>query len=299
MRLYFHADSDSLFWDEFCSDPYTDDVTDEPRFRHAAKLRGIKEPPEVTSVLNAEPKKTFTMADAITQSYKTWERKPADIYPTPVDATESIIDVIKVMSKKFEEEHGRPIKTIWEPACGDGRLARVLEHHGYTVIATDLREYSGYGQGGLDFLNEDPLKKWGWDIGEIDLIVTNPPFSLSVEFVRKALSITPYCIMLVKQSYYNTANRYDFFSELRPTLFLPITWRLAFLEEERGKSPLMDCAWLIWAGEKQSDSCAFEPIKRKKYPGYARKGIKASMRILEGEFDALANALQGFKLKDG
>jgi len=55
----------------------------------------------------------------------------------------------------------------------------------------------------------------------------------------------------------------------------------------------------LGAGEKQSDSCAFEPIKRKKYPGYARKGIKASMRILEGEFDALANALQGFKLNDG
>ena len=291
MRLYFASESDALWWDEFCSDPTSLDVTDEPRFRHAAKLRGLIEP-EVTSVIEARSPEPHTMANAIVQSYKKWERKAADIYPTPVDATESIIQLIKAMSKAFEEEHGRPIKRIWEPACGDGRLARVLEWHGYEVVSTDVRHHSGYGTGGIDFLNSDPLE-FGWDIGEIDMIVTNPPFSLSVEFVRKSLAITPYVIMLVKQNYYNTQNRYGFFHDKRPGMFIPITWRLAFLEEERGKSPLMDCAWAVWGPCFEPDLCAFEPILRTKYPGYKQKGVKACLDILCGELDMLGEAMRG------
>jgi len=35
---------------------------------------------------------------------------------------------------------------IWEPACGDGAISRVLEAAGYQVISTDLID-RGYGQG--------------------------------------------------------------------------------------------------------------------------------------------------------
>lgn len=302
MRLYFNPESDSLFWDEFCSDPFTQDVTDEERFRHAAKLRGLKEPELVSVVVDTEREKPIlpkmgSLAEAVVRSYQTWDRKPSDVYPTPVDGTESIIPLIQEMSKAFEEIHGRPIRRIWEPACGDGRLARVLEWHGYEVISTDIREYSGYGQGGIDFLNHDPLIDFGWDIGEIDMVITNPPFSLSVEFVRKALTVTPWVIMLVKQNYYNTQNRYGFFKDKRPNFFLPLTWRLAFLEEERGKSPLMDCAWAVWGPCYDPDYCIMEPLLRIEYPGYAKKGVKALLRILEGEIDELAKVLQNLGVK--
>lgn len=297
MRLYFHPESDGLYWDEFVSDPFVEDVTDEPRFRHAAKLRGLKEPAEISVIVEPEKLKPIvpkarSVANAIIQSYKTWERKPADVYPTPVDGTESIIPLIEAMSAQFEAIHGRPIRRIWEPACGDGRLARVLEWHGYEVVSTDLREFSGYGQGGIDFLHGDPATDYGWDIGEIDMIVTNPPFNLSVEFVRRALAYTPFVIMLVKQNYYNTQNRYGFFQDARPNLFLPLTWRLAFLEEERGKSPLMDCAWAVWSPAMDQSLCAFEPVLRRKYPGYHRKGLAASVQIAEGEMSDLVQTLK-------
>ena len=38
--LAFGVCSEYFFWDEFHSDPFVDDVTDEPRFRKAAKERG-------------------------------------------------------------------------------------------------------------------------------------------------------------------------------------------------------------------------------------------------------------------
>ena len=55
---------------------------------------------------------------------------------------------------------------IWEPACGDGAMSRILEAAGHTVISTDLVD-RGYGRGGHDFLADHETMA--------DHIVTNPP----------------------------------------------------------------------------------------------------------------------------
>ena len=294
MRLWHHPESDALFVSsEWPNEGTCDDVTDDDKMRAAARIRGIKidelpplPEPEVTSTKG-------TFADAIVASYKKWERKPADLYPTPVNAVEAIIEMIKVLG----------VKRVWEPACGDGRIARVLEWHGIEVHGTDLREHTGYGQGGLDFLNDDPGEKWGWDVEgmKFDAIITNPPFSLARPFIEKALSIAPVVIMLVKQNYYNTDNRFDFFEGMRPSMFLPLTWRLAFLPE-RGKSPLMDCAWAVWIrdGEKLYDSdgrvvdaCLMQPVRKKVYPGYHGPGLISAVAALTEACDELATALRG------
>lgn len=304
MRLYYHPESDGLFWDEFCADPLCEDVTDEPRFRKSAKLRGLVDPPTISELIDGKINTPAGegFANAIVQSYRKWERKPADLYPTPVDGTESLIPALKAMKRP----DGTPIKRIWEPACGDGRLARVLEWHGFEVIATDLREYPGFGVGGLDFLNDDPLEKWGWDVGEIDAIVTNPPFSLAEEFIRRSLSITPNVAMLLKQTYWNVGGRSKgLWVEHMPDMELKMTWRLAFLMKERGNSPLMDCMWNVWCGDNAkaegSDRyCVTEPIPRLKYEGYAGIGVRSAVEVLEGEMDELAKAMASWldNLKD-
>ncbi|NBU58329.1 MAG: hypothetical protein EBS23_00835 [Betaproteobacteria bacterium] len=79
---------------------------------------------------------------------------PNEFYPTPPEATRALLSV-----EHFDGD-------IWEPACGDGRIAKVLERHGHPVVATDLYPY-GYGATGVDFLRErEPRAKH---------IVTNPP----------------------------------------------------------------------------------------------------------------------------
>jgi hypothetical protein len=56
---------------------------------------------------------------------------------------------------------------IWEPACGDGAISKVLETAGYRVVSTDLID-RGYGAGGHNFLKSTkPLAK---------NIITNPPY---------------------------------------------------------------------------------------------------------------------------
>lgn len=306
VRLYYHPESDGLFWDEFASDPLCEDVTDEPRFRQAALDRGIVEPEVTSVVIDSEPvakkpsDETKGIAKAIVQSYKKWQRKPADLYPTPVDGTESLIPVLKAMKRP----DGTPIKTIWEPACGDGRLARVLEWHGFEVIATDLREYPGYGHGGLDFLTETPQDKWGWRLPEIDAIVTNPPFSLAEEFIRRAHLFTPNVAMLLKQTFWNVGGRSrGLWFDHMPDMELKLTWRLAFLASERGNSPLMDCMWNVWHSGGNSkprdvheaEHCVTEPLPRLKYPGYGGIGALSAMQVLEGELKELTGAIAALR----
>lgn len=301
MKLWYHADSDSLYWQDEWQGLGHEDVTEDKRFQAAAKERGLRTPDPWEYATAAPNKPSTGVANAIIQSYQKWDRKPADLYPTPVDGTESIIPMLKAMKRP----DGKPVKRIWEPACGDGRLARVLEWHGFEVISTDLREYPGYGTGGLDFLSDDPEEKWGWDLGEIDAIVTNPPFSLAEAFIRKALTITPNVAMLLKQTFWNVGGRSrGLWQDHMPDMELKLTWRLAFLAKERGTSPLMDCMWNVWHGDNAGlpllrvdetgpqQMCIAEPIQRVRYPGYGSIGFMPAIQVCEGEMLDLAETIR-------
>ena len=185
-----------------------------------------------------------TYASAIVGAQKTHKRKEADYYPTPPDVTEALMQFLKL-----------PPTSIWEPACGDGSMARVLARHGHDVISTDLRPDSGYGRGGIDFLGAD---------GEAQWIITNPPFNLAHAFIVKALSITPNVAMLLKSQYWHAASRHDLFLGHQPSWILPLTWRPAFLEAERGSSPLMDVMWVVWRDGDLPGLTQFTPLPRPK-----------------------------------
>ncbi len=222
------------------------------------------------------------MAAAVAAGYKTWKRKPADLYPTPVDGTESLMPILSAVLPAGAR--------IWEPACAGGRMSRVLEAHGFDVISTDLRDDPGYGQGGVDFLT-------GAVPEGVQAIVTNPPFSHAEQFIRRALTITPVVAMLLKQTYWNTKGRIPLWHDHTPDLELKLTWRLAFLEQERGKSPLMDCMWSVWTGSNtigpDAAHCQTAPLPRRRYAGYAGTGVLPAVRILGGELDELSGALRG------
>lgn len=294
MRLYSHPDSDALFWSaDWPGDGSCNDVTDEPVFRAAARERGIADPPEITGVIEIAASRTTRgcgtawkdeptggLAGAIQKSYRVWERKPSDFYPTPYEGTESLMPVVNTLLPNGGK--------IWEPCCGDLDMTRVLEWHGHEVTSTDIRE-TGQGIGGFDFLNDDPLEKWGWE-PDPDMIVMNPPFSLAAEFIEKALSYTPNVACLLKIDYWNAISRLPLFDNNRPTFFLPLTFRLAFLKKERGNSPLMNCAWAVWTSDDEFDHCIFEPMKKIAYPGYNGDGIRKSLAVLGQAVDDLREA---------
>ncbi|HEL0567380.1 TPA: NAD(P)-dependent oxidoreductase, partial [Streptococcus equi subsp. zooepidemicus] len=78
-------------------------------------------------------------------------------------------------------------KTVYEPACGQGHIGKVLEEYGYDVKATDIC-YRGYGdKNELDFFT---VKENLLDI------VTNPPYFCANQFLRHALEISKHKVKI-------------------------------------------------------------------------------------------------------
>jgi hypothetical protein len=186
---------------------------------------------------------THNVASAVVESMRRHVRKPSDYYPTPAAATVTVLDYL-----------GLPAGTvIAEPACGQGAIARVCRERGYYVAASDLRE-TGYGMGGCDYLTDTADGygdvSWFYELAIAKAIITNPPFNLAEAFIRKAVQQVPVVAMLLKSNFFHAACRTKLWDDCTPTAQLPVSWRLAFLEKERGKSPLMDCTWFVWDRSK-------------------------------------------------
>ena len=154
------------------------------------------------------------------------KRRELDFYPTPANVTDALLRFLKL-----------PVGVVWEPACGDGAMSKVIEQHGLLVISTDLRE-AGYGEGGVDFLMSAPR--------ECDAIITNPPFALSADFVERAVTIAPVVALLFKSQFWHSKKRQPIFERNPPAWVLPLTWRPDFMFGERGGAPTMDCLWTVW-----------------------------------------------------
>ena len=108
------------------------------------------------------------------------DREKDDFYPTPESATKALMD-----RQKFEGN-------IWECACGNGAMSKVMKDKGYEVYSSDLID-RGYGETGIDFLKSDM---------KFDNIITNPPFNLGTEFTIQALKLArKKAVMLSKLSY--------------------------------------------------------------------------------------------------
>lgn len=152
-----------------------------------------------------------------------------DWYPTPPEATLALLS-----REKFTG-------SIWEPACGDGAICRVLEQSGYSdVIASDLVN-RGYGETPHDFLESS------W---KADNIITNPPFSLAQKFVEKSLAQTTGKVaMLCKLVFLEGQKRKSFFESTPLARVHVFSKRINFYREgQRGKlgTSMMCFAWFVW-----------------------------------------------------
>ena len=170
------------------------------------------------------------------------KRRAGDFYPTPWAATEAMRRALDLP------------RAIWEPACGDGALARVLSQHGHIVTCSDINPQMD-GAAKIDFVGSDrPIKVKA--TGGF-AIVTNPPFSLAEAFIRRALSITPKVALLLKANYWNAASRLPLFAEHPPSRVMPLTFRIDVTGQG---NPTMDVCWYAWG----FDGPAFMPLPKPK-----------------------------------
>jgi hypothetical protein len=155
--------------------------------------------------------------------------RPADdYYPTPPLATEALL-----ASESFTG-------SIWEPACGDGSMSKVLIAHGHDVASTDLID-RGYGEAPHDFLTSTRTAT---------NIVTNPPFTLAESFVRLALArSTGKVAMLCKIQFLEGLKRRALFESTPLKAVWVFSKRLTLRRNGVAKTPasgMLCFAWYVW-----------------------------------------------------
>ena len=151
-----------------------------------------------------------------------------DFFPTPAWATFALAD-----NEKFEGD-------IWECACGDGTMSRVLEKTGRPVYSSDLFD-RGYGDHGLDFLS--PTRS-------ADNIVTNPPYNCAEGFVASGIKHAKRKFaLLLRLAFLEGANRANtIFARTPPSRVWVFSERITFYPagaEVKG-SGTTAYAWFVW-----------------------------------------------------
>lgn len=168
-----------------------------------------------------------------------------DFFPTPEWATFALME-----NESFDGQ-------IWEPACGDGSMARVLASKGNSVIATDLYD-RGYGKSGVDFLSSQQ---------KVDNIVTNPPYNAAEGFVRAGLrNAKSKFALLLRLAFLEGGNRSrTIFSITPPTRVWVFSERITFYPAGATKkgTGTTAYAWFVWE-HGQTSSPELKWLK----PGY-------------------------------
>lgn len=159
------------------------------------------------------------------------DREKLDFYATDTRATDELLK-----REIF-------VSPIYEPACGEGHIGKVLEEYGYKVKATDIC-YRGYGEEKeVDFFTVTENK--------LD-IVTNPPYFCASDFLKHALEISKDGVkiaMLFRLAFLEGQARYELFKKYPPKTVYVFSKRLNCAkngEFEKYRSSAIASAWFVW-----------------------------------------------------
>lgn len=96
--------------------------------------------------------------------------------------------------------------------------------------------------------------------------MTNPPFSLSDEFLVHALVVLgiEHIAMLLPNGIYHAQNRVKLFEAHKPALILPCTWRI---DVSGQGAPTMNVAWYIFTSLLPPIRGYYPLVSSEKTPG--------------------------------
>ena len=162
-------------------------------------------------------------------------RPKLDFYPTPAYVTEALLEV-----EKFDYN-------IWEPACGDGAMTRVLEADNRRVFSSDIFDY-GTSYIIKDFLSYDEYPRGKYNF-PFDTIITNPPFKLAIEFLQHGLSLGAKKIALFLKLTFLEGQKRTLILEQTPLKNIYVFRKRVTLTrngEKMRNSGMIAFAWYVW-----------------------------------------------------
>lgn len=166
------------------------------------------------------------------------KRIPNDYYVTPID---EIIKFIEAYGRKYIK--GK----ILDNAAGGGTQSQMsypvaLTRFGFTCDTLDIRPDSR-AEIIADYLKYDCK-------GIYDTIITNPPFSLAIEFIKKGLDDVKkngHVIYLLRLNFLGSEKRNPFFIKYMPKAIVVHSHRMSFTPD--GNTDSIEYAHFIWGKE--------------------------------------------------
>lgn len=170
------------------------------------------------------------------------DREPNDFNPTPPEPTQSLLH--------YERDRLKDFPTIWEPACGDGRMVRDIQQGGFNCIGSDLFD-RGCGAAIADFFAyQTPLAK---------AIITNPPYNLvnardgQGRWIWHALDVLhiEYMALLLNWSWPGAGALGKLWSAHPPARVYLMRWKIDFTGQ--GAPPMLN-GWFIWDRQSRGET---------------------------------------------
>ena len=145
------------------------------------------------------------------------DRIPQDMYPTPQAPIDALLNVLDY-SGTWERFH--------EPCKGTGAI--------YDRVQFKQKSYDEISEGKDYLTNLYPPHNF-------DLIITNPPFSLALDFLEKSLYEAYTVIYLLRLNFLGSQTRRPFWQANRPSHVLVLSERPCFAWTCKGKAGGKGC----------------------------------------------------------
>lgn len=176
-----------------------------------------------------------------------------DFFPTPPWATRALCTYVIGQTA---------MNVAWDPACGDGAMARPLAEYFAHVHASDIHDYN-WGHAIHNFLGDTD----GWC--PCDWIITNPPFRLAEEFVRRALTRTPKkgVALFTRTVFAESVGRFErLFRDRAPAFIAQFTERVVVHKgrlSADGSTATAYC-WMVWTSNPSpvTEFCWIPPCRK-------------------------------------
>lgn len=201
-----------------------------------------------------------------------------DDFPTPPWATRAFLS-------HYFVDHELGESSAWEPACGRGHMAQVLNEFFGAVRASDVFDY-GYGEI-QDFLTGLTALR------SVDWLITNPPFRLAEDFLVRGRQVARKGVALLTRTVFiESVGRFErVFKNAAPSTVLQYTERVPMVKGrvDRKASTATGYAWLVWefAREGQQTLLDWIPPSRRKFeqqsdyePAFLNKDVLTSSKFV-------------------
>ena len=142
---------------------------------------------------------------------------------------------------------------IWECGAGKGNIVRYLEKQGFTVKGSDILT-------GVDFLTSK--------MEPFDCIVTNPPFSLKDDFIKRCYDLGKPFALLLPLTALEGKDRQSLYKKYGIQLIVPDSRINFYTPDGKNSGSWFLSAWYTWKMNLPHDINFVDMTKRTKVENY-------------------------------